>query len=354
MPRSPRRPQHRSARPPQRLRATSTAPVRRSRSNESPASGRALDRALAEAASQPQPEASSFGGYGLPPALVTVLARRGFHTPFAIQSRTLPGALAGRDILARSQTGSGKTLAFGIAMLARLHHGQSRPRSPRGLVLVPTRELAQQVSAVVAPLAHALSMRVAAIYGGAPMGRQIDALRRGVDVVIATPGRLLDLIERGECSLADVEVTVLDEADFMADLGFLPAVTTLLDQTRRERAAHAVFGDAGQRRGYGGPPLPERPAAARTRADADAGVDDGPPRVHGASRGQGRHRRRDCRASGTHTVLRPYQARRRPAGDATAAIGCAGRGDSREPPPITATASARCVLPRGCAGPGRH
>jgi superfamily II DNA/RNA helicase len=232
MPRSPRRPQHRSARPPQRLRATSTAPVRRSRSNESPASGRALDRALAEAASQPQPEASSFGGYGLPPALVTVLARRGFHTPFAIQSRTLPGALAGRDILARSQTGSGKTLAFGIAMLARLHHGQSRPRSPRGLVLVPTRELAQQVSAVVAPLAHALSMRVTAIYGGAPMGRQIDSLRRGVDVVIATPGRLLDLIERGECSLADVEVTVLDEADFMADLGFLPAVTTLLDQTR--------------------------------------------------------------------------------------------------------------------------
>ncbi len=230
MPRSPRQP--RSARPSQRFRADRAQPTRRSRPTAPAASGRELDQALAEAAAQAQPEAASFGGYGLPEELVTVLARRGFSAPFAIQARTLPDALAGRDVLARSETGSGKTLAFGLTVLARLAGSARRPHFPRGLVLVPTRELAHQVTGVIAPLGHAVSLRVTAIYGGASMGRQIDTLRRGVDVVIATPGRLLDLVERGECSLAEVEVTVLDEADFMADLGFLPAVTTLLDQTR--------------------------------------------------------------------------------------------------------------------------
>src|SRR5690606_24874642 len=148
---------------------------------------------------------------------------------FPIQARTLPDALAGRDVLGRARTGSGKTLAFGLPMLARLAGERRTPKTPRGLVLVPTRELAQQVTDALAPLGRALGVRVTAVYGGASMGRQISALADGADVVVATPGRLVDLIERGACVLSDVSVTVLDEADYMADLGFLPAVTKLLD-----------------------------------------------------------------------------------------------------------------------------
>ncbi len=161
------------------------------------------------------------------------LRSRGVEEPFAIQARTMPDALAGRDVLGRAQTGSGKTLAFGLPMLTRIAASEAArtPRAPRGLVLVPTRELAKQVTDALAPLAAALRLRVTSVYGGAPMGRQIDALSRGVDVVVATPGRLVDLIERRVCSLSQVIVAVLDEADYMADLGFLPAVTMLLDQT---------------------------------------------------------------------------------------------------------------------------
>ncbi|MGB9377760.1 MAG: DEAD/DEAH box helicase [Mycobacteriales bacterium] len=168
---------------------------------------------------------------GLPQLLVTALERRDIRAPFAIQGRTMPDALAGRDVLGRAQTGSGKTLAFGLPMLARLI-GTSRSRgAPRGLVLVPTRELANQVAEALSPLAQAVDLRVATVYGGASMSRQITALRRGVDVIIATPGRLIDLISQRECSLAQVCITVVDEADYMADLGFLPVVTELLDQT---------------------------------------------------------------------------------------------------------------------------
>src|SRR3954465_4854899 len=188
-----------------------------------------LDAPATQAAGPPR----DFAQLGLPAALVTTLARRGFTMPFAIQERALPDALAGKDVLGRAQTGSGKTLAFGLAVLARLHAGD-RPRTasaPRGLILAPTRELANQVAEELAPLAHALDLRVAASYGGAPMGRQIDRLRRGVDVLVATPGRLQDLIDQKVATLAHIQVTVLDEADHMADLGFLPAVTKLLDMT---------------------------------------------------------------------------------------------------------------------------
>jgi superfamily II DNA/RNA helicase len=173
----------------------------------------------------------SFQALGLPEPLVTALARRGVTSPFAIQVRALPDAVAGRDVLGRGQTGSGKTLAFGLPMLTRLNRVPSVPKSPLGLVLVPTRELAQQVADALAPLGQALGIRVATVYGGAPMGRQIDQLRRGAHVVIATPGRLQDLVDRGAADLSLVRVTVLDEADHMADLGFLPAVTSLLDLT---------------------------------------------------------------------------------------------------------------------------
>src|SRR3954462_14031910 len=178
------------------------------------------------------PDGPTFASLGLPQTLVTALERRGIRTPFAIQASALPDALAGRDVLGKAATGSGKTPALGLPILARLGEDVRRgPRAPRGLVLVPTRELAQQVADNLAPLGQALGLFVSTVYGGAPMHRQIQQLRRGVDVVIATPGRLLDLMGQGEADLSHVVVTVLDEADFMADLGFLPAVTELLDAT---------------------------------------------------------------------------------------------------------------------------
>jgi superfamily II DNA/RNA helicase len=192
-----------------------------------------LETLLDAAAALPAPAPRDFAQLGLPAPLVTTLARRGFTLPFAIQSRALPDALAGRDVLGRAQTGSGKTLAFGLAVIARLHDGH-RPASastPRALILAPTRELANQVADEIAPLAHSLDLKVAAIYGGAPMGRQIDRLRRGVDILVATPGRLQDLVEQKVADLAHIEITVIDEADHMADLGFLPQVTRLLDLT---------------------------------------------------------------------------------------------------------------------------
>jgi superfamily II DNA/RNA helicase len=193
----------------------------------------ALDAALDEALARPEPAPASFAELGVDPALVTVLAAGGVISPFAIQARALPDALAGRDVLGRARTGSGKTLAFGLPVLTRLSTSGVRrmPNAPRSLVLVPTRELALQVAAVLTPLAAALGQRVATVVGGAPYGRQTDALNRGLDVLVATPGRLVDLIERNACRLDRVEATVLDEADYMADLGFLPVVTSLLEQT---------------------------------------------------------------------------------------------------------------------------
>jgi superfamily II DNA/RNA helicase len=192
----------------------------------------ALDAAADAAAAEPD-ATTTFAALGLPERLVTALARRGMEAPFAIQTRAIPDALAGRDVLGRGATGSGKTLAFGLPLLARLSHtrGERLRGTPRGLVLVPTRELAQQVNDALAPLAQALDLKVMTVYGGASMGRQIDQLRRGADVVVATPGRLQDLIEQRECTLAGLQITVLDEADHMADLGFMPAVTKLLDMT---------------------------------------------------------------------------------------------------------------------------
>ena len=194
-----------------------------------------LDRALSDAAAQPAPAAASFAELGLPERLISALAVRDIHEPFAIQSRALPDALAGRDVLGRAQTGSGKTLAFGLAMLTRLAGAsgpaERRDRAPRGLVLVPTRELAQQVADVLTPLGRSVGVSVTTVYGGVPIGRQITRVRDGVDIVVATPGRLIDLLDRGACTLAGIEITVIDEADHMADLGFLPAVTRILDET---------------------------------------------------------------------------------------------------------------------------
>jgi superfamily II DNA/RNA helicase len=179
----------------------------------------------------PTAPGSSFAELGVPATLASALGARGITTPRPIQARTLPDALAGRDVLGRAETGSGKTLAFGLPLLIRtaIQSGKRRARQPRGLVLVPTRELADQVHHELLPLAAALGLRLLAVYGGVPLGRQAQQLRRGVDVVMATPGRLLDLLGQGACALDAVAITVLDEADHMADLGFLPAVTSLLD-----------------------------------------------------------------------------------------------------------------------------
>jgi superfamily II DNA/RNA helicase len=175
-----------------------------------------------------------FAALGLPTPLVRALRQSDITTPFPIQAATIPDALAGRDVLARGQTGSGKTLAFGLPVLTRVAaSGRSAPRRPKALVLVPTRELAMQVNDVLIPLAKSLGLSTKTAFGGAPYETQISALLRGVDVLVATPGRLGDLIEKGMCSLDATEITVLDEADQMADLGFLPDVTALLAQTPR-------------------------------------------------------------------------------------------------------------------------
>ena len=176
----------------------------------------------------------TFASLGVPAEVVVALASAGITTPFPIQAVTLPDALAGRDVLGRGRTGSGKTLAFSIPLVAALAGGHTMACRPRGLVLVPTRELAKQVQAVILPLAQAVGLSVVTVFGGSPQGRQVAALRARTDIVVACPGRLADLIGQGHCHLGDVEVSVLDEADHMADLGFLPVVRRLLDATPAE------------------------------------------------------------------------------------------------------------------------
>ncbi len=185
----------------------------------------------------------SFAALGVPSQLVTVLAERNIDSPFPIQTATLPDTLAGRDVLGRGRTGSGKTLAFALPLAVRLGcvgSRTSRAKQPRGLVLAPTRELASQILDTIAPLAAAVGLSATTIFGGVSQHRQVQALQRGVDIVVATPGRLEDLMRQGHVRLDAVEITVLDEADHMADLGFLPGVTRILTATP-ERAQRMLF-----------------------------------------------------------------------------------------------------------------
>ncbi|SOD89599.1 DEAD/DEAH box helicase [Streptomyces sp. Ag109_G2-15] len=202
-------------------------------------------------ASSPQPSASSprefrlpenttpalpavedFAGLDMPAALLKTLTAQGVTTPFPIQAATLPNSLAGRDLLGRGRTGSGKTLAFGLALLARTAGLRAEPKAPLALVLVPTRELAQQVTDALTPYATAVNLRLATVVGGLSITKQAGTLRRGAEVVVATPGRLNDLVERGDCVLDQVRITVLDEADQMTDMGFLPQITKLIQHVR--------------------------------------------------------------------------------------------------------------------------
>ena len=174
---------------------------------------------------------SQFGSYGLPDVLVASLGVDGIVEPTPVQAAVLPDALAGHDVLGRARTGSGKTLAFGLPTLRRLAGARSAPYRPRALIVLPTRELAMQVRTALEPLADAVGLKMATVYGGSPYDRQINRLRSGADVVVATPGRLKDLRERGACQLDDVEIVTLDEADHLCDLGFYPEIDELLRHT---------------------------------------------------------------------------------------------------------------------------
>ncbi|MET8291100.1 DEAD/DEAH box helicase [Streptomyces sp. NPDC005132] len=188
--------------------------------------------ATPQAVSAGLPPAASFEALGLPPELVGTMSGLGVTEPFPIQAATLPNALAGRDVLGRARTGSGKTLAFGLALLVRTAGLRAESKRPLALVLVPTRELAQQVSDALEPYARTLNVRLATVVGGLSINRQTALLRTGAEVVVATPGRLADLVSRRDCHLGQVRITVLDEADQMCDLGFLPQVSEILDQVR--------------------------------------------------------------------------------------------------------------------------
>ncbi|MFD8386486.1 DEAD/DEAH box helicase [Streptomyces sp. NPDC059679] len=178
----------------------------------------------------PEEPQITFGDLGLPEQIVRKLAQNGVTTPFPIQAATIPDAMAGSDILGRGRTGSGKTLSFGLPLLTTLAGGHTEKKRPRGLILTPTRELAMQVSDALQPYGDVLGLKLKVVCGGTSMGNQIYALERGVDILVATPGRLRDIIDRGAASLDKVQVAVLDEADQMADMGFLPEVTEILDQ----------------------------------------------------------------------------------------------------------------------------
>ncbi|WP_433548138.1 DEAD/DEAH box helicase [Streptomyces sp. CA-294286] len=224
---------------PARNRPSSAAPSRGRGKASTKTSGKGSARrstplqgefALPESITPALPSVETFEALDMPAALLKTLAAQGVSEPFPIQGATLPNSLAGRDILGRGRTGSGKTLAFGLAMLARTAGRRSEPHAPLALVLVPTRELAQQVTDALTPYATAVNLRLTTVVGGMSLTKQANALRRGAEVLVATPGRLKDLIERGDARLDQVAITVLDEADQMADMGFMPQVVALLKQ----------------------------------------------------------------------------------------------------------------------------
>ncbi|GAA2449957.1 DEAD/DEAH box helicase [Streptomyces pulveraceus] len=221
-------------------RGRGTAPAKATAKGSGKGSGKASPRrratppqgefALPETMTPALPAVEAFAELDMPAALLKTLAAQGVTDPFPIQGATLPNSLAGRDILGRGRTGSGKTLAFGLALLARTAGRRAEPKAPLVLVLVPTRELAQQVTDALTPYATSVNLRLATVVGGMSITKQSGTLRRGAEVLVATPGRLKDLIERGDCRLDQVAITVLDEADQMADMGFMPQVVALLKQ----------------------------------------------------------------------------------------------------------------------------
>ena len=263
----------------------------------------------------PEDGMPSFAELGLPEPVLRALTAGGFTAPFPIQAATLPETLAGRDLLGRGQTGSGKTLAFGLALLSRLAGDRAQARRPRGLVLVPTRELAQQVVDALMPFAKALGLTVTSVVGGMSFNRQAAELQRGIDLLVATPGRLTDHTNQRTCDLSAIEVTAIDEADRMADMGFLPQVRAILDLTpadgQRLLFSATLDGEVATLvRRYLHDPV--------TRSVASATAQVSTMEHHLLRR---RHRRqaacghRDRRPRRAHHPVRAHQARRRPAGE---------------------------------------
>ncbi|KUN23339.1 DEAD/DEAH box helicase [Streptomyces antibioticus] len=201
-------------------------------SSPSPSASPSKEFRLPESTTPALPAVEDFADLDMPAGLLKTLTAQGVTTPFPIQGATLPNSLAGRDLLGRGRTGSGKTLAFGLALLARTSGLRAQPKAPLALVLVPTRELAQQVTDALTPYATAVNLRMATVVGGLSITKQAATLRRGAEVLVATPGRLNDLVERGDCVLDQIGITVLDEADQMTDMGFLPQITKLIQQVR--------------------------------------------------------------------------------------------------------------------------
>ena len=175
----------------------------------------------------------SFSDLGIEPLLVDALKQQGIVEPFEVQRESIPDAMLGRDVCCRAPTGSGKTLAFGLPLLARTE--EAEPRRPTSLILTPTRELAEQIFNVLDPLAYELQLYVQAMYGGSSYNKQFRALERGIDGLVACPGRVIDMMDRGAVSLEDVAIVVLDEADRMADMGFIEPVCKILDQCKKDR-----------------------------------------------------------------------------------------------------------------------
>ncbi|WP_162453510.1 DEAD/DEAH box helicase [Phytoactinopolyspora mesophila] len=207
------------------------ADPRKRRAGGPPRERRGLDPARRAAIEAFDPATSAFSEMAVPERVVKILGVDGISQPTLVQAAVIPDAMAGRDVLGRAQTGSGKTLAFGLPILAKLAGSKSRPNHPRALIVVPTRELAGQVVTALEPLAEALQLRMVTVYGGSPYDRQIRRLERGADIVVATPGRLDDLVRRGACRLDDIQIVTLDEADHLCDLGFFPVVDDLLSKT---------------------------------------------------------------------------------------------------------------------------
>ncbi|MET9076370.1 DEAD/DEAH box helicase [Streptomyces sp. NPDC004232] len=201
-------------------------------SSPSPAVSAPREFRLPESTTPALPAVEDFAALDMPAGLLKTLTAQGVTVPFPIQAATLPNSLAGRDLLGRGRTGSGKTLAFGLALLARTAGLRAESKAPLALVLVPTRELAQQVTDALTPYATAVNLRLATVVGGLSITKQAGTLRRGAEVLVATPGRLNDLVERGDCVLDQVRITVLDEADQMTDMGFLPQITRLMQRVR--------------------------------------------------------------------------------------------------------------------------
>ncbi|QDQ11773.1 DEAD/DEAH box helicase [Streptomyces spectabilis] len=231
MSRRPQKPNRRASSSTATTSSRSARPSRTSKTSASKAPS-VKEFRLPENTTPALPAVEDFADLDMPTGLLKTLAAQGVTTPFPIQAATLPNSIAGRDLLGRGRTGSGKTLAFGLALLARTAGLRAEPKAPLALVLVPTRELAQQVTDALTPYATAVNLRLATVVGGLSITKQAATIRRGAEVLVATPGRLNDLVERGDCVLGDVRVTVLDEADQMTDMGFLPQITKLVERVR--------------------------------------------------------------------------------------------------------------------------